>query len=159
MLDKNQFKKVLSQYPTGVSVVTTANEDGLFGLTVNSFASVSLEPALVLWSIDKSTYSLDAFLTSKGFAISILNEQQQDISNLFASHGVNDKFESVDYELQNNLPVIKNAKGVLLCQTDNIIEAGDHHIIIGKVDVAVQPNNNDEMRALAYYRSGYKSIG
>lgn len=158
MLDKNQFKKVLSQYPTGVSVVTTANEDGMFGLTVNSFASVSLEPALVLWSIDKSTFSLEAFLNSEGFAISILNEHQQDISNLFASHGVSDKFESVDYELQNNMPVIKNAKGILLCKTENIIEAGDHHIIVGKVDVAVQPNDDEAILALAYYRSGYKNI-
>lgn len=128
------FKQVMGNYPTGVTVVTTVNEEGTpLGLTVNSFASVSLDPLLILWSIDKNVSSYEPFSKTDKFAVHVLASDQGDICSLFATKGV-DRFSNCDWELsKNNLPIIKGAAGVLQCETFNRVEAGDHMILIGKV--------------------------
>ena len=81
-----EFKKALGNYPTGVTVVTTLDENNKpVGLTANSFASVSIDPLLILWSLDKKSRLYDAFTQSNKFAVNILADDQADLCGLFAS--------------------------------------------------------------------------
>ncbi|KMK76196.1 flavin reductase family protein [Alkalihalobacillus pseudalcaliphilus] len=128
------FKEVMGNYPTGVTVVTTNTEDGVpLGLTVNSFASVSIDPLLILWSIDKRVSSFDVFTTTNKFAVNVLASDQADVCTLFASR-VDDRFANTEWEQSKfGVPVLKNVAGVFECEVFNRVEAGDHMILIGKV--------------------------
>ena len=91
----SRFKEVMANYPTGVTVVTTVDEQGVpLGLTVNSFASVSLDPLLILWSIDKKVSSYQSFIKTDKFAVNVLSSDQSDICSLFASKDI-DRFKIV----------------------------------------------------------------
>lgn len=128
------YKSVMGNYPTGVTVVTAFDEEQVpMGLTVNSFASVSLEPLLILWSIDKRVSTYDKFLQTDRFAVNILAEDQSDIGMLFASRN-EDRFGQCEWEKSAHaLPVLANTLAVLQCKTFEKVEAGDHTILIGEV--------------------------
>ncbi|MGC8228211.1 flavin reductase family protein [Pseudobacillus badius] len=128
------FKEVMGNYPTGVTVVTGVTEDGTpVGLTVNSFASVSLDPLMVLWSIDHRVSTIKAFTEGGKFAIHVLAGEQQELCQTFATKGV-DRFSQCKWEMsENGLPVIEGAFGVFECETFKAIEAGDHTVLIGNV--------------------------
>lgn len=135
MIDQQEeFKKALGNYPTGVTVVTTFDqENNPVGLTVNSFASVSLEPLLILWSIDKKSKSLGIFTSADQFAVNILASDQAKLCFLFSSKEV-DRFAQCEWQRsEKNLPIVKNTASVLECENVQQIEAGDHVILIGKV--------------------------
>ncbi|MGJ9386082.1 flavin reductase family protein [Salipaludibacillus sp. CF4.18] len=149
------FKEVMGNYPTGVTVVTTSDNQGVpFGLTVNSFASVSLDPLLILWSIDHRVTSLETFKKSEKFAVHILAGEQKEICKLFASKEV-DRFGSCDWKYSDyNLPIISEAFAVLQCKTFKQVEAGDHTILIGEV-VDIEIENKDPM---LYHRRKFGPI-
>jgi len=135
----------MGNYPTGVTVVTTVDGHKIpLGLTVNSFASVSIDPILVLWSIDKRVSSYKSFIKTDKFAVHVLSSDQGDICNLFSSKGT-DRFENCEWTLsEHNLPIISGAAGVLQCKTAKTIEAGDHTILIGEV-VDIQYENKEPL--------------
>src|SRR5690625_1954178 len=137
----NIYKDVMGSYPTGVTVITTMNEQGeKAGLTVNSFASVSLDPLLVLWSIDKNSRSLQSFLTNKRIAINILSTEQKEDCFLFAIKEEDNKFNQTDWtKSEYDLPVLNNSFATIQCETINQNEAGEQYILIGKV-LAVKKN-------------------
>lgn len=143
------FKKALGSYPTGVTVVTAYDEENKpMGLTVNSFASVSLDPLLILWSIDKRVSTYDEFLKTDRFSINILASDQKDLCNLFASRGV-DRFSQCEWEKSAlDLPVLKDTLATLQCKVHNKVEAGDHTIMIGEV-IDIQ---NRDKEPLLYHR-------
>lgn len=130
----NNFREAMANYPTGVSVVTAIDENNKpTGLTVNSFASVSLEPLLILWSIDNDASTYDQFMKVDKFNVNILAEDQVEVATLFASSEkdrfANCKWHTSDY----NLPIIEGAMATMQCDVFNKIEAGDHIILIGEV--------------------------
>lgn len=135
------YKDVMGNYPTGVTVVTAFDEDDVpMGLTVNSFASVSLEPLLILWSIDKRVSTYDKFIQTERFAVNILAEDQGDVCMLFASRG-QDRFAQCEWEKSElGLPVLAGTLAVLQCRTFKRVEAGDHMILIGEV-IDIENNN------------------
>lgn len=136
----NIFKQIMSQYPTGVTIVTTLDGEGkAAGLTVNSFASVSLDPLLVLWSIDKRVSSLAQFLNAEKFAIHTLASDQGDACWAFAGKD-EDRFSKVNWRVsENGLPIIDGTLGTMECKMVQQIDAGDHYILLGQViDLAVQ---------------------
>lgn len=145
------FKKALGNYPTGVTVVTAYNENNEpIGLTVNSFASVSLDPLLILWSIDKRVSTYDAFLKADRFAVNILASDQGDLCNLFASR-VPDRFGQCDWEKSAlELPVLKETLATLQCKVHHQVEAGDHMIMIGEV---LEIENSDKEPLLYHKRT------
>ncbi len=149
------FKEVMGNYPTGVTVVTTVDENEQpLGLTVNSFASVSIDPLLILWSIDKRVTTYQTFVQSEKFAVNILAGDQSDVCSLFASKGI-DRFANCEWKLsENNLPIISGATGVFQCKTYKTIEAGDHTILIGEV-IDIQSANTDP---LLYHRRNFGKI-
>lgn len=150
------FKEALGNYPTGVTIVTTTDENNIpLGLTVNSFASVSLDPLLALWSIDHKVSSIEAFKNRGKFAIHILAGNQSELCKTFASKDV-DRFASCNWALSPlGLPVIEEAFAVLECETYKTIEAGDHTILIG----AVQNIQVDkELNPMLYHRRHFGEI-
>ncbi|MDQ0087680.1 flavin reductase (DIM6/NTAB) family NADH-FMN oxidoreductase RutF [Paenibacillus anaericanus] len=149
------FKQVMGNYPTGVTVVTTVDEHGVpLGLTVNSFASVSLDPLLILWSIDKRVSTYPTFIKTDKFAVHVLSGDQGDICSLFASKDV-DRFKNCEWNFSEyNLPIITGATGVMQCKTFKTIEAGDHTILIGEI-VDIQADNKEP---LLYHKRKFGSI-
>jgi flavin reductase (DIM6/NTAB) family NADH-FMN oxidoreductase RutF len=149
------FKEIMGSYPTGVTVVTTTDsENQPVGLTVNSFASVSLDPLLVLWSIDKNSGSYEVFKQTNRFAINILAGDQKEVCWSFAGRSEADRFEKNSWQMSDNqLPILKNTFAVFECEKFQAIDAGDHDILIGKV-IALQKSEKDPM--LYYQRNvGY----
>lgn len=129
-----QFRQCLAKFATGITVVTCADHTGRpYGITANSFSSVSLEPPLVLWNVAKVSNSLQAFLDAEFFAINILTAEQRDLSAHFAKsdHTLFDTVEILRSE--ENLPLFPDSLAYFICRTFQIHECGDHYIIIGEV--------------------------
>lgn len=134
-IDKVQlFRDAMANYPTGVSVVTARDkEDNPFGITVNSFASVSLDPLLILWSIDYNASTYDQFMETEQFVVNILAEEQADLASTFAKSDI-DRFAQCEQETSAaDLPIITGALASLQCNVFQKIEAGDHIIFIGEI--------------------------
>lgn len=149
------YKEVMSNYPTGVTIVTAADEKGTpVGLTVNSFASVSLDPLLILWSIDHRVSSLDIFKKADKFAVHILGAEQEDLCLLFARKGI-DRFSQCEWKMSSHqLPIISDVFAVLQCKTFKTVEAGDHTILIGEVlDIDVE-----QKEPMLYHRRKFGAI-
>lgn len=154
--DPQALRKAFGSFMTGVTVVTTMNEDGLpVGFTANSFTSVSLDPPLLLVCPAKSLTSFAAFSNCQHFAVNILSEQQKDISNVFAK-SKDDRFSQVSWHKDSlDNPILDNVLTHFSCKLHQKIEAGDHYILIGEIiDFATQEGNG-----LGYSSSGYFSLG
>lgn len=149
------YKKIMGSYPTGIAIITTFDEENNpIGLTVNSFASVSLDPLLVLWSLDKKSSHLDAFKKAKGFAVHILAVEQGDLCWAFAGKN-EDRFADANWtRSDNDLPVIADTLGVMECQTFKSIEAGDHVIFIGQI-IEIEKHDKEP---LLYFRRNVGGI-
>jgi flavin reductase (DIM6/NTAB) family NADH-FMN oxidoreductase RutF len=151
------FKGVLSQWASGVSVVTTNHEGLLYGLTVSSFSSLSLDPPLVLVCLHNENRMADMIRDSGGFAVSILGEQQQAASNYFARPGrePTSDFTEIDGTWTPwGQPVVKDASAHLVCHLHALIPQGDHTITIGRVVGA----RNQPGEPLLYYNRAYRGI-
>lgn len=130
------FRQALGNYPTGVNVATALDENGEpIGLTVNSFASVSLDPLLILWSVDENVSTYETFKEIDTFAINILAEDQKDLAVIFSTKDKEDvRFQSCDWHLsEHGLPVIEGALATLQCKTFRTVEVGDHTTLFGEV--------------------------
>ena len=130
-----EFRASLGMFATGVTIVTARTAAGeLVGLTANSFNSVSLDPPLVLWSIDRRGSFYDAFLACDRFAVNVLGAGQRDLSRKFA--GIPDeRFDDVNIEPgQGGLPLLKGCIAWFECRTRHRYDGGDHLILVGEVD-------------------------
>jgi flavin reductase (DIM6/NTAB) family NADH-FMN oxidoreductase RutF len=154
-LDPRALRNCFGSFATGVTVVTCIAADGRpQGVTANSFSSVSLAPPLVQWSIARSSSSLAAYLAASAFAINILTREQQDLSNHFA-RSEPDLFETVDSTpAANGAPLLPGALAQIECDTEQVIEAGDHHIILGRVTAA----RHDAGAPLLFFSGGYANL-
>lgn len=150
------FKEVMGSYPSGVTVVTTVDaKNQPIGLTVNSFVSVSIDPLLILWCIDKKSSSYEAFDHSDYFTVNILAADQGDICWAFASRTEPDRFSKCSWEFsENNVPVINEAFANLECKKHSVVDAGDHYILIGQV-VNIQKT---EKEAMLYYKRNLGAV-
>lgn len=128
------LRDTLGQFATGVTVVTTIDCSGQpVGMTVNSFNSVSLDPALVLWSIGKSSLGYSAFTEGEYFAVHVLKGDQQNVSNLFAGRGA-DKFGQVKWHKgEGGVPQLDDCAALFHCRRVQNIDGGDHTILLGEV--------------------------
>lgn len=132
--NSKQLRGVLGCFATGVTVVTATYESTPVGMTVNSFTSVSLEPPLVLWCLDKDANSFEIFSSTRFYNIQILSEPQQALSDRFANPD-SDKFNGISWRPdQRGVPYLKNCKATLHCSQHALHDAGDHIIIVGRVE-------------------------
>ena len=154
-IDDAQFKEAMSRFASGVTVVTTEHEGVLFGMTVASFASLSLHPPLVLVCIEKSVKSHDAIAAAGKFGVSILGQNQAEISGRFATKKIEDKFAGVATRRgELDVPLIDGAICTLECRVHEQFISGDHSIFTGEVLEA----EVTEDAPLAYFRSAYREI-
>lgn len=132
--DPRAFRRALGNFATGVTIMTAATTNGRkVGVTANSFNSVSLDPALILWSIDKRSTSYQVFAEASHFAVNILAADQIDLSNQFA-RPKDDKFAGIDFERgEGGTPLFADCAARFQCEKHQIVEGGDHWILIGKV--------------------------
>jgi flavin reductase (DIM6/NTAB) family NADH-FMN oxidoreductase RutF len=133
-IDPKEFRKVMGQFATGVTVVTTRTPDGRpHGLTANAFMSVSLDPPLVVVSIDKKADTHKYIRDSGVFCVNILKEDHQHISEKFASKDP-DKFEGIAHaDIHTGAPVFDDALAWIDCEVVDEFEGGDHTLFLGKV--------------------------
>ena len=134
-LHPKTLRNLLGSYPTGVAVVTTRTADGrAVGLTINSFASLSLDPPLVLWSLVNHSPNLPVFRDCAHFAINILGHGHEELAMRFANPKITDKFKDVEVqETCAGIPVLAGALTTLLCEHDHNRTTGDHLLLIGRV--------------------------
>lgn len=133
--DLRDYRRALGQFATGVTVVTSRSKKGRpIGLTVNSFASVSLDPPLVLWSLSRQASDFSDFNTAGRFAINVLSAKQHHLSRQFSTTLAN-KFKHVEYEqAPDRSPLLKGATAHFICRTAAQFDGGDHVIILGEVE-------------------------
>jgi flavin reductase (DIM6/NTAB) family NADH-FMN oxidoreductase RutF len=156
-LDSRQFRDALGRFATGVCIVTTRGSDGRpYGVTVNSFSSVSLDPPLVLFSLDRASTSFNAFVTGSHFAVNVLHREQMGLSRTFATTS-DTKFEGVSHDAwDTGAPVLAGSLAVLECDKVAVHEAGDHVIVIGQVRRLFC---EEEGEPLLYFRGRYHNLG
>ncbi len=133
--DPRELRRALGQFATGVTVVTTRAEDGRrVGVTANSFTSLSLDPPLVLWCLDRASPSMSAFEAAGHFAINVLSAGQHFLSRQFATPA-EDKFIGVACDDGfGGLPMLAGVLARFVCRNVRQVEAGDHVIVIGEVE-------------------------
>lgn len=133
--DGAALRNAFGRFGTGVTVITTATDHGPLGMTANSFSSVSLDPALVLWSAATRSKRHDAFAAAQQFCIHILAADQQDLAYHFAGQGHD--FTKFDWtEGPNGSPALEGVLASFFCTTFAVHPAGDHSVIIGQITSA-----------------------
>jgi flavin reductase (DIM6/NTAB) family NADH-FMN oxidoreductase RutF len=151
-IDPRDFRNALGTFATGVTIITAAGADGKpYGLTCNSFASVSLNPPLVLWSLVLYSSSFSVFQNAGHFAVNVLGASQQALANRFAKSS-EDKFAGVEWTPGvGNAPLLKDSVANFQCRAVNRYYGGDHVIFLGAVEAYAY--NRDEL--LLFARGGY----
>lgn len=151
--DARAFRNALGRFATGVTIVTCASEHGPIGMTVNSFASLSLDPPLVMWSPAKSSRRYPAFSAAPRFAIHVLATHQEKLSDAFMRAA--DAFADTDWaEAGDGLPLISGCLARFVCNRVAEHDAGDHSILVGEVTAMTA----GEGTPLLYHRGRYSAI-
>jgi flavin reductase (DIM6/NTAB) family NADH-FMN oxidoreductase RutF len=155
-VDAGLYRRACAQFTTGITVVTVADSHGHpHGITMNSFSSVSLDPPLVLVSIDLRNAILGHFLSSPVFAINILAEHQERLSRRFSSPAEN-RFNEVDWHAAaSGTPLLDGALAHLECAMVRTFETGDHVVLIGEVKRAAF---SEGVKPLVYFNSSYRNL-
>lgn len=155
--ESRAFRDALGRFPTGIAVIT-ANPEGEnpFGMTVNSFAAVSLDPPLVLWSIQKDSECYPSFKKASHYGVNFLASDQQDISNAYSKKGDHDLAEGCFRQGKSGCVVLKNAMVSFECELETIYEGGDHDILIGRV---VEMDNSPKGESpLVFHGGKYREL-
>ncbi|MGC2854248.1 flavin reductase family protein [Novispirillum sp. DQ9] len=154
-VDERTFRKALGCFASGVTVATTCDAAKRpVGVTVSAFSSVSLDPPLVLFCLDKRASGAAAFREGH-FAINILQEGQRQVSIQFASR-LDDKWQGVAHEVNaHGVPLIGDALARLECAVHRVVDGGDHDIIIGRVEAIDYQTGG---QPLLYFRGAYANI-
>jgi flavin reductase (DIM6/NTAB) family NADH-FMN oxidoreductase RutF len=154
--DPKAFRNALGCFPTGVAVITTISSAAQhMGITVNSFTSVSLDPPLVLWCLDKKSDRFHAFTNASGYTINILGTDHREVSSRLAKQGEH-SLEGVPLEsTELGPPALVDSLAVFECQSEQIHDAGDHAILIGRV---VRFHRHDAGQPLVFFKGKYGAL-
>ncbi len=150
-----QLRQCLGRFATGVTVVTCSDAAGNpYGITANSFSSVSLEPPLVLWNIAKISNSLQAYLDATHFAIHVLTAEQEFLAEHFAQTD-HSRYDNIAYDFsETGVPLLPDVLARFDCRTADIYEGGDHYIIVGEIENHLF----DDGEPLLFYRGDYRRV-
>lgn len=157
MIDKTLFRNAVGHFPTGVCLVGIEPDDAApFAMTINSFSSLSLEPPLILWSIQKNSDCYQAVMAAKKFSINILSRDQQALARQYATkgeHGLTREHYSL---VDEQAPSIVGASVILQCELYEQYAGGDHDIIVGLVtDILSDDGAGDP---LMFYKGGFYDL-
>jgi flavin reductase (DIM6/NTAB) family NADH-FMN oxidoreductase RutF len=155
-IDLQELRRIMGHFATGVTVVTTKDgEDTPYGLTANSFASLSLKPPLVLVCVDKAAHCYSCFEGSKIFAVNVLGEDQQELSRRFATKSAQ-KFDGISWHRsENGAALIDGAISHIECKVVYSYDGGDHTIYVGEVLSAA---SNGGARPLLFFQGKYHRL-
>lgn len=153
-----ELRDALGLFATGVAVVTTGTADGEHvGTTVSSFNSVSLDPPLVLFSIARSAKAFPVWRSARFFAVNILDERQNAVSNRFAK-SLTDKWTGIEAIIRRTgIPILKHALAWFECERYADYDGGDHLIILGHVLALGMTDHTDQL-PLVFFRSKYRRL-
>jgi flavin reductase (DIM6/NTAB) family NADH-FMN oxidoreductase RutF/pimeloyl-ACP methyl ester carboxylesterase len=154
--DARTLRDAMGCFATGVTIITAHAADGRpIGLTANSFTSVSLDPPLLLVCIANNAGSAETLRSIDGFAVNVLQIGQQPVSNLFAGKS-EDRFAGTRWEIgEYGAPILPSSLGIFECKRDSLHEAGDHFILVGRVEKASFEPRRDP---LLYFRGKYRRL-
>jgi len=157
-MDPRKFRNALGKFPTGVVVATARTRGGeLIGMTMNSFNSVSLDPPLILFSIHRKAMSFAAWQAISHYAVNVLNEDQEQVSNQFARSSGN-KWEGLTILTgKNGAPMLPNAAVVFECEHYARHDGGDHEIFVGRVE-ALHEHAFTGQRPLVFFEGRYRQL-
>ena len=149
--DQGRFREVLGHFATGITIVTAMEDEGPVGFTCQSFTSLSLDPALIALAPAKTSTSWPKIAAAGAFCVNILSSDQEALCRTFAASGA-DKFAGVGWSTAaTGAPVLDGALAFIDCHLEQIHDAGDHELVLGRVlDMGV-----GEGTPLLYYRSGF----
>jgi flavin reductase (DIM6/NTAB) family NADH-FMN oxidoreductase RutF len=158
-IDPAQYRHVVSRFGTGVTVVGTVDNGVRYGMTVNSFASVSLNPLLVLFCCEQDATLHGPVLASGHWSVSVLSAEQQPVARWFATRGVAGVDQWSDWPCRpgrlTSAPLLEDALAWLECRTWATYDGGDHTIVVGEViDLSI----GVDVAPLLYYRSDYRVL-
>ena len=154
----DELRCAMRQWATGVTVVTAQHDGQRHGMTANSFTSISLEPPLVLISLERVTRTHDLVSQACAFGVTILSQEQRDVSDIFAGRHteLTDRFAGLEtFTLQSGAPFLAGGLAHFDCHVVATYEAGTHTVFIGEV-MAVRYLSGDP---LVYYNRGYRQLG
>lgn len=157
----NELREVLRFWSTGVSVVAATHAGILHGMTVNSFTSLSLEPALVMVSLEKVTRTHGLVQSAGAFGVSILAQEQRELSDRFAGREseLSDRFDGVEhFALEGGSPLLSRALAFFDCRVAATHDAGTHTLFIGEVLAAGSPPENEKLEPLVYFNRDYRRL-
>ena len=154
-IEPQELRRVMGHFATGVTIITTQDKEGNpNGLTANAFMSLSLNPPLVLISVDKAATCYACFEPQNGFTVNFLSEDQEDISRRFATKGI-DKFAGIEWHAgRNGAAIIEGALAHVECKITQCYEGGDHTIVVGEI---LDINATGE-RPLLFYKGQYQRL-
>jgi flavin reductase (DIM6/NTAB) family NADH-FMN oxidoreductase RutF len=154
-MDAQELRRVMGHFATGVTIITTRDKDGTpQGLTANAFMSLSLNPPLILISVDKGAQCYSCFEPQTGFTVNFLGEDHEEISKRFATKGI-DKFAGLKWqEGCNGAAIIDGVIGYIECRITQCHDGGDHTIVVGEV---VNASATGE-RPLLFFKGKYQRL-
>jgi flavin reductase (DIM6/NTAB) family NADH-FMN oxidoreductase RutF len=157
-MEASQFRQLFGHFATGVTVVTTAHEGWHHAMTANAITSLSLDPVLLLVCVDKTAHMHEQMPNAGRFGVSILGEDQEDLSRLFAQHAApeQERLQGADYFLgPNGTPVLERCLAYIECGVVDRADGGDHTIFIGE---ALHGEIVRDVAPLLFYRGGYRKL-
>ena len=157
-MDSRKFRNALGQFPTGVVVATARTQAGeLIGMTMSSFNSVSLDPPLVLFSVHRRALSFEAWQSIGRYAVNVLNEDQEQVSNQFARASGNKWEGFTALDSKSGVPMLPNAAVVFECVSHARYDGGDHEIFVGRVE-AMHEHAFNRGRPLVFFEGRYRQL-
>ncbi len=158
-IDAASYRRIIGQFATGVTVVTTAVDGWLHGITANALTSVSLDPLLLLVCVDKEAHGHEELAAGGRFGVNILSDEQEDISNLFATKAAPEQGQlrgGVPYRLgPHGTPLLEGCLSYIECDVVESHEGGDHTIFIGQV---LGAETLREVPPLLFFQGRYRRI-
>lgn len=151
-MDDRIFRNAMGNFATGVTVITTEFNGDVHGMTANAFMSLSMNPKLVVISVDENAHMLDKIKQSGKYAVNILSAEQQDLSMNFAGQRKTDK--EIPFQTAGGVPVIEGALAQITCEVAGEHAEGDHTLFIGSViDVHLE-----EHEPLVFFKGKYRTL-
>ena len=158
-VDPDGLRTAMGQFATGVTVITTRDQDGRpFGTTANAVSSVSLRPPLVLACLRRESETLAALLERRRFAINVLHSSQSELSDRFARRAAADTWDAVAHRTPNGIPVLEGAIATLECDLHDVADGGDRAVVVGHV-VALEHGPETDAEPLLFYAGAYRRLG
>lgn len=156
--DDRSFRNALGQFPTGVAIITTVTPEGeRLGMTISSFNSLSIDPPLVLFSVHRQAHSFTAWQRATCYAINVLNEDQEELSNRFA-RAKGEKWAGLTTRVgKTGVPLMPNAVVTFECEPYGRYDGGDHEIFVGRV-VELYENLAKHGRPLVFSGGRYRQL-